>query len=160
MLISSRSSLLRRLACKLRRFLDLLQMITARIIKRPSILKHLRLSRLTLPLRLRTNKLTLWIILSQLWFGILNILVVNLTHMVCLKSSYSSCSFGLLHDGLRSWVFSRMLARFLCTFNVLWASRVIRSFHFWLTKFFTVTWFMSRFSFLFRYFNFRKFVTK
>jgi len=160
MLIRSRSSLLRRLARKLRRFLDLLQMITARIIKRPSVLKHLRLSRLTLLLRLRTNKLTLWIILSQLWFGILNIIFVNLTHVVCLKSSYSSGSFSLLHDGLRSWVFSRMLARFLCAFNVLWASRVVRSFHFWLTKFFTVTWFMSRFSFLFRYFNFRKFVTK
>ena len=163
MLVSSRSCLLCSLACKLCSFFNLLQMITARIIKRPSVLKYLRiLPSFALLLWLWTllvnlNKITVWIVFSQLWFGILDFLI---DHVVGLKSGNCSGSLRCLHYWLRSWVLSRMLSRFLSTLDVWWASRFVWSFHFWLTNFSAVMRFMSRFYFLFGYFDLRKLISK
>ena len=155
MLIGPRSCYLSSLTGKLRSFFYLLQMITAWIVKSSSVLKNLWVvTSFDFAFRLWTNvyfnKVTLWIIFSQLWFGIKQGVIVDwCEHVVSLKSSYSSCSFISLHDWLRSWVLSRMLSWFFCAFNILWASRFIGSFHFWLANFSAMSWFMSRFNFLF-----------
>ena len=152
MLICTWNCLLRSLTSNLGGFFNFLQMITVRIVKRSSVLKHPWVTSFAFTLRFGAYILSNFVEINLriIFFHLICRILVFVHAVVRLESCNGTSTIRLLYYRLWSWMFSRILflARFwrrYDDFRALWRPYFIWSFHFRLSNF-SIS---ARFGFLF-----------